>query len=173
MSQTIDDFRDFFNPNKKKKRFNLSKTLGKTLDLLMPQMHQAGIEVIFKPDETIETYGYESELQQVLLNIIHNARDVFEENKVVTPKILITCRRGESTGQVGIHIEDNGGGIPEAVKERIFDSYFTTKEEAGTGIGLYLARKIITENFQGRLEVENIANGARFSIYLPANREST
>jgi signal transduction histidine kinase len=165
MAATIDDFRDFFNPNKKCKPFNLANAIQKTFELLMPQLDKSGIKVILSLDKRLECFGFESELQQVIINLVHNAKDVLLEKKVDNPTITITLF---SHNQMkAVRVVDNGGGIPEAVVAKIFDPYFTTKAENGTGIGLYLARKIVTESFNGKLEAENIPEGAQFSIYLP------
>lgn len=166
MSATIDDFRDFFNPNKKKKIFNVAQAVEKTLELLLPQLTKNAIVVDRKLAHDIEVLGYESEFQQVLINLIHNAKDVFEERGVLNPRITVTCRLDPQKDVPIVRIDDNGGGVPDTIREKIFDSYFTTKAEEGTGIGLYLVRKIIEESFEGSVTVHNTDGGARFTLYL-------
>ncbi len=103
---------------------------------------------------------------QVIINILNNAKDILLQNKIENSKVLITLNKNNT--HVIITIHDNGGGISPAIIEKIFDPYFTTKHESvGTGIGLYMSKKIITEHFNGSLKVENESDGAKFIISLP------
>lgn len=165
MSATIDDFRDFFNPNKQKKTFNVARAIEKSLELLMPQLTQNKIILERRLDGLMEVVGYESELQQALINLVHNARDVLTHNGITDPRIVLSCRLDHRNLPL-VQVEDNGGGVPEGIKEKIFDSYFTTKEAKGTGIGLYLVRKIVEESFEGSVRLHNTGSGACFSLYL-------
>ena len=170
MSATIDDFRDFFNPNKKKKLFNAAQAVEKTLELLLPQLTKNAITIERKLDREIEILGYESEFQQVLINLIHNAKDAFIEKGITGGCIRISCAFDPQKDFPVIGIEDNAGGIPDSIKEKIFDFYFTTKNDEGTGIGLYLVRKIIEESFNGNVTVQNTGEGARFTLCLGSGR---
>ena len=106
------------------------------------------------------------ELVQVIINIINNAKDVLVEKN--TPNPYVKIKLENLKGKVLITIEDNGGGIPDEVLPKIFDPYFTTKEESnGTGLGLYMSHKIIEESLKGKLYVENTCEGAKFFIELP------
>ena len=169
MSGTIDDFRNFFNPNKPKTTFNLAGAVRKTCELLEPQLKQASIRLERHLEEAVEIYGHESELQQALINIVHNSKDALTEKETSDPVVSIACFYDPAGNSARLTVEDNGGGIPENVIENIFDSYFTTKGTSGTGIGLFLVRKIVVEGFQGTVNVENRERGARFMISLPGS----
>lgn len=158
MSDTIDDFRNFFRKDKDKVVFSALQALEETLRLLKGQMDSHKIEVTIQGDD-FELNTYRREFQQVLLNIINNAKDAFLENNLDNRKIFITfCNKS-------IEVCDNAGGIPKDLLPRIFEPYFTTKEESkGTGIGLYMSKLIIESNMGGSLQVQNRSDGACFSL---------
>ena len=119
-------------------------------------------------DEKIKITTYLNEYKQVLLNIINNAKDVLIEKNIENPLIKITAQ--EDNNQITLYIEDNGGGILVEPKSKIFEPYFTTKEDSnGTGIGLYMSKIIIEKNMKGKLRVKNTKNGALFTIHIPKN----
>ena len=160
MSKTIDDFRNFFKVEKEKKKFNIYMATQNVLDMLSAQFKENNIEMIFKGIE-FEFFGFESEYQQVILNIVNNAKDAMLDNKIQNPKIYIEIDTNIVT------IRDNGGGIPQNILDRVFEPYFTTKEEgSGTGIGLYMSKMIIEKNMGGVLSVKNYKDGAKFEIRL-------
>jgi len=158
MSKTIDDFRNFFRTDKEKHDFSLREAIGETLSLQEAQFKSHGIHVTIQgEDKTL--FSFKSEFQQVMLNLINNAKDALIEHKREEKSILIELLNDE------IAVEDNGGGIPLEIMERIFEPYFTTKEQGkGTGIGLYMSKLIIEKNMGGVLSVTNTKEGARFSI---------
>ena len=163
MSKTIDDFRDFFKSDKTKKEFSILTALKQPIDILKPQFDERKI-LIKQSGDDFTMFELQSELEQVILNILNNARDALLENKVESPYIKIETIKNENVGL--ILIEDNAGGIPQDVINKIFEPYFTTKEEGkGTGIGLYMSNRIIN-NMQGKLSVSNNSNGALFEIEL-------
>jgi len=160
MSKTIDDFRNFFRVEKDKKEFDIYKATQNVVDMLLAQLKEHNIEMIFKGRE-FYFFGFESEYQQVILNIVNNAKDAMLDNKIQNSKINIEVDNGIIT------IEDNGGGIPQDILDRIFEPYFTTKEQGkGTGIGLYMSKMIIEKNMGGKLSVLNGKYGAKFIIDL-------
>ncbi len=164
MSRTIDDFRNFFRPDKEKVEFNVTGVVRKTLTLLEGSFNnlQIGIEVHAEGDPII--YGYPNEFSQALLNILINARDAFAGKETVGGKTVRISMSNEN-GRTVVIVADNAGGIPEEIIDKIFDPYFTTKgPDKGTGIGLYMARAIIGINMGGRLSVRNIEGGAEFRI---------
>jgi signal transduction histidine kinase len=117
------------------------------------------IEIIKDYETKIEINGYKTEFSQVILNILNNAIDVLNERGIKNKKIWIKIKDNL------VEIEDNAGGIPEDIKDKIFEPYFTTKfQSQGTGIGLYMSKIIITKHFDSKLEVENSQNGAVFKI---------
>jgi signal transduction histidine kinase len=164
MSESIDDLRNFFNPNKKSKPFLLEEAIKKITTILSVDISRKGInlQIDIKDDITID--GYENEIEQVVLNIVNNAKDVLLEMKPVDPKIQISAY-GQNNKAI-ITIKDNGGGIPENIIDKIFDSYFSTKGAEGTGIGLNLARMIVEDNMGGKISVKNCGEGAEFTIEL-------
>jgi signal transduction histidine kinase/vacuolar-type H+-ATPase subunit F/Vma7 len=162
MSNTINDFRNFFKKDKEEVEFDLAEELQKVLDMQKAQLKDNNIKVItdLKP---IKIKGYKNELKQVILNLISNAKDALIKNNVKDPFIKITDYKDGNN--VIITVEDNGGGIPKDIMENIFEPYFTTKEEQGTGLGLYMSNEII-KRMSGKIEVENTNNGAKFIIRL-------
>jgi len=169
MSKTIDDFRNFFTIDKIKGDFTVREKIDETLNMLSGQLdnHNISVEV---NDYNFTVNGYSSEFQQVILNIINNAKDAMLENKREEGKIQIHLLESEGKGQ--IRIKDNAGGIPLEVIKRIFEPYYTTKEQGkGTGLGLYMSKMIIEDNMKGLLRVENIEDGAMFIIEIEVQNE--
>jgi signal transduction histidine kinase len=173
MSETVDDFRNFFNPNKQKRSFPLSSAVHKSLDLLRSQLTQEQIALHLDLDETIHLHGSESELQQVLINLLHNAKDALIAKAIAQPQVSISTALEPEKNRVVLTLEDNAGGIPETIIDRVFDFYFTTKADEGTGIGLYLVRKILQGSFGGDAVVENGPKGARFKLLFPVGSNET
>jgi signal transduction histidine kinase len=157
MSQTIDDFRNFFRVDKEKKEFSVKEAIENVLNIQSAMFieHKISLDI---EGEDFTHFGLYTEFQQVLLNIINNAKDQIVENKIEEGKITITLKDNH------IFIKDNAGGINESIINRIFEPYFTTKEEGkGTGMGLYIS-KLIVENMNGKLKIENSLLGATFII---------
>jgi two-component system NtrC family sensor kinase len=166
MSSTIDDFRNFFKPNKNTEPFNILLVARSTAELLDAQLKNHNIHIRIDCPGDIEIVGLEGEFSQVLLNLINNAKDILVERKPRYPEIRISIQQ-ISEGAVQIVVKDNGGGIPESIFDKIYDPYFTTKEEGrGTGIGLYMSKIIIENNMSGSLRAYNDAEGANFVIQL-------
>jgi len=165
MSKTIDDFRTFFRPDSEKTDFNLQNVVATVKNLISANLDSNGIDFIANIPENIILHGYKNELMQVLLNIINNAKDAIVENSIEKPIIeILAYERDENCFIV---IKDNGGGIANDIMDKIFDPYFTTKEQGkGTGIGLYMSKTIIEDNMQGNIYAENIKDGAMFTIVL-------
>jgi PAS domain S-box-containing protein len=163
MSQTIDDFRNFFLPNKAKKFFKPSDTIANVCSIMKStfEAHGIALEIIIECEKEIE--GFDNEYGQVIMNVLSNAKDNFIEKEVVDPLLLIkvTCE-GE---RVCVAISDNGGGIDSLILDKIFEPYFTTKHKSmGTGLGLYMSKMIIEKNMGGSLDVSNISHGVLFEI---------
>jgi signal transduction histidine kinase len=163
MSRTIDDFRNFFKPDKEKVRFSVRDEVTKTLSLAEGSLQgqHISIEVVAEGDPVVE--GYPNEFSQVLLNILINARDAIAERAIAAPRVVITVS-GEG-GRAVVTIADNAGGIPEEIIDKVFDPYFTTKgPQQGTGVGLFMSKNIIEKNMGGLLTVRNLEAGAEFRI---------
>jgi signal transduction histidine kinase len=166
MSNTIDDFRSFFKPNKKKTKFKISKMINSAIGIIGSTLKNNNIKVVFNIDENLEIYNLENELEQVVLNIITNAKDVLASNKVTNPKIIINAIK--ESKNIKISILDNGGGIQNELLDKIFEPYFTTKDDTqGTGLGLYMAKIICEKNMNAKINVTNIDKGVKFCIILP------
>ncbi len=155
MSDTIDDFMGFFRPDKTKVKFDVGEVIEETVNLLEASLKNNFIEVnIIRTDDDANIDGYRGEFTQVILNIISNAKDILLEKNIKQPTINIAILKENDV--IIITIEDNGGGVPETIIDKVFDPYFTTKEQGkGTGIGLYMSKMIIEENIGGKISVEN------------------
>ncbi len=164
MSTTIDNFKNFYKTDKVKDTFKIQDCVDDILKIIGSVLEHNNIKFTVKDDEEIELFGIKNELSQVLLNLIVNAKDALEEHKVLTP--YITIKIYQKKNKKIISIEDNAGGISKSIVGEIFNPYFTTKEKKGTGIGLYLSRTIIEQDFNGKLNVKNNDNGAIFTIIL-------
>ena len=169
MSQTIEDFRTFFKPNKEKEYFDLKVEVRKAYKILKAILEHNNIDLQIFSKTNIEVYGYANEFSQVVLNIISNAKDVLIQRNINKPKIEIYLHTDENN--IYCEIIDNAGGIDEKFIGRIFEPYFTTKEHSGTGIGLYISKEIIQKHMQGTLEVRNTDSGANFIICLPIKKD--
>lgn len=168
MSKTIDDFRDFFKIDKKIQICMLVDVLYQTLDVIGPTLQNKHINLKINSNGARLVPCFKNELSQVILNLIVNAMDALVENSVEHGEITITIEDGQEEAYMSI--EDNAGGIPEDIIEKIFDPYFTTKGNSnGTGIGLYMSKAIIEEHMSGKLEVRNTLFGASFKITLPTD----
>jgi len=166
MSKTIDDFRNFFQPNKEKTLHSLSYIINKSVSFLTYILTINSINVKVEIKNDIELLVYENNIIQVLMNIIKNAKDVLIQRDIKEKNIFIRCDFNEKYAI--IEIEDNAGGVEEKNLKKIFEPYFTTKnKENGTGLGLYMSKIIIEEYSSGVLSVENSSNGALFKILLP------
>lgn len=165
MSQTIDDFRNFFRQDKEKTHFMVFSSILKAVEFSRPGLESRQIDIVIEGDREISVDGYGNEYAQVILNLISNARDVFLERKIQDPRIRISISGID--GHSLVALSDNGGGIDEAIMSKIFDPYFTTKDKSqGTGIGLYMSKMIIEQNMGGRLTARNTDQGAEFCIEI-------
>ncbi len=166
MSHTIDDFRNFFMPKKEKEEFYLYKVMDSVMTIVSSSLKNENIEVVIDLDKTVKIKTFLNEYEQVVLNIIKNAKDVLIEKNIKKPTITISAY--EETDYVVLFIEDNAGGITVEPKGKIFEPYFTTKDDThGTGIGLYMSKIIVDKNMKGKLRVRNTKNGAKFGIHVP------
>jgi len=165
MAQTISVFRDFYRPEKEKTTFRIKDSIDKALIFVEPVLKFHAIAVELDADPELSAIGYPKEYAQVLLNILTNARDTFNERGVESPVVKVKAYADDKKAVVTI--TDNAGGIPDTIIDKIFDLYFTTKESSGgTGIGLYMSKNIIEKNMGGSLSVGNVNSGAQFRIEL-------
>ena len=170
MSNTIDTFRNFFEPTKNKNLFKVEHSIENTLEILSSTLRFYNIEVVNEIIDDVEIYDYENEFSQVLLNIITNARDALVSNKIEKPIIKVNVSKIENN--VIVKIKDNANEINEEIIDRIFEPYFTTKGKGnGTEIGLYMSKLIIEKNMNGKLTVKNDNDGAVFIITLNITKQ--
>ncbi|MCT7629328.1 PAS domain-containing sensor histidine kinase [Aliarcobacter butzleri] len=166
MSKTISDFKNFFNPNKKKTIFKVEDAIQKANDVLKGLINSHHIQMEISVEKDLIINSYLGELQQVILIIINNSIDAFIHMNIHFPKILINTYTDNEN--LVIYIEDNALGINSDLLDKIFEPYFTTKHKAqGTGLGLYIAKMIVENSLLGFLSVENKQNGACFTIKIP------
>ena len=166
MSKTIDDFRNFFSPDKEKSLFKLEDIVQSIVLLFTIQLKQNNIEIKTIGNQKLTIFGFSNELKQVFINIISNSRDAIIQHKI--EKGEITIRIKESKNNICISIQDNAKGINKEHIDKIFDPYFTTKfKSQGTGLGLYISKLIIEKSMNGILQVSNTKKGACFLIKLP------
>ncbi|MCF7911839.1 MAG: response regulator [Candidatus Cloacimonetes bacterium] len=165
MSVTVDDFRDFFNPNREKLTFSLESVVKKTLSFVESSFQKHKIVLTFEKEEDCQIYGYENEYSQVLMNLLINAKDALVENRTEDRQICIRVSR--RMGKSYLEVEDNAGGIAESIRSQMFEPYFTTKsEQNGTGLGLYICKTIVERNMSGYIDVSNNGTGAVFTIVI-------
>ena len=179
LSNTIDDFRNFFSPNKEMNKFYVSQLIKKSKDLIKSRFDKFNIKVIENIDD-IEILSYQNELFQVILNLFSNSIDVLSSNEIEDKIIHIKIYQDENN--LCIEFLDNGGGIKDEFINRVFEPYFTTKHKSqGTGIGLYMSLQIVTKHLNGEISVKNdtfIHNnikyfGAKFTILLPIHPKNS
>jgi len=168
LSQTIDDFREFFKKNKEKKEITYTELINSVLSIIEESVQNKNITLIKELSCEEKLYTYTNEIKQVILNLIKNAEDILLEKSIEKPCIkVITYKEGDA---LILEISDNAGGIPENIIDKIFDPYFSTKiKKDGTGLGLYMSKTIIEEHCNGKISVTNGEDGAIFKIELEAN----
>jgi signal transduction histidine kinase len=165
MSQTIDDFTNFFSPDKEKHYFNISESIQEAIGLLESIINDEMI-TIKTNFEDIEVLGITNELTQVMINLINNSKDAFIHNSILLREIAITTRVENDFAL--IEVQDNAGGIAKENIEKIFEPYFTTKHKSrGTGLGLFMSKMICEQGLGGTLDVKSRKNTTIFSIKIP------
>ena len=163
MSDTIEDFMNYFHPDKEKKVFLIHDTFMKALQLL--KTRTSDITINLKVNEELKINGYENEFTQIILVILNNALDNYEITKVDNFTIDIFIE--ENNNYYTILIKDNGGGIEAKTIDKIFEPYFTTKfQKEGSGIGLYMAKMILEQSMQSSIDVRSYGNITIFEIQL-------
>jgi signal transduction histidine kinase len=165
LSTTIDDFRNMFKPNKSTENTNINDPITKALKIIEPSLKTKDIEITLNLDIQNNVSIYQNEIMQVILNILKNSEDNFIEKDIKDRKIVIKTHENDSFSIISII--DNGGGIDDNIVDKIFDPYFSTKNEKnGTGLGLYMCKIIIEEHNSGEFNMINMDNGVCFEIKL-------
>lgn len=169
LSNTINDFRSFFDTGKEAKEFNLYENTTKALSIFDKRIKVNNVNIELNIDKTINLFSFPSELNQVLLILINNSIDAFVENKINPSKIKVYSKN--EPDYIYIFIEDNAGGIKKVNIDKIFDPYFTTKHKSkGTGLGLYISKQIVEKLLNGKIKVVNKDKGVSFSLRIPKVR---
>ena len=170
MSNTIDDFTNFFKPNKKKQAFKIIESIDESINILDKLITQEMI-IIKKDIQDIEVLGISNELTQVIINLIKNSIDAFRNNSILIREINISVKK--ELNFVLIEIGDNAGGIKEKNIYKIFEPYFTTKHKSqGTGLGLFMSKMICEQGLNGVIDVKSKKLTTIFTIKIPLDKNS-
>ena len=173
MSTTISDFSNFFRPDKEISRFSALGQIREAIALVESSFYNSNISIHIHALHDMMLLGYPNEYSQVLLNLLSNAKDAILACNQPHPSgsgrvdIVLSSRNVQGI----VTVADNGGGIPADILDRIFDPYFSTKQN-GSGIGLYMSKMIIERNMSGSITARNIAGGAEFIVASPCVRET-
>jgi len=174
LSKTIDDFKNFIKGERVKENFNLKSGIDSFLNLVEGSIKSHHINLVLDIKDDIQIDGYKNELTQCFINIFNNAKDVLDEKEEVSRLFFITAYKEDDN--IVIHFKDSGGGMPDEIASRVFDPYFSTKHQSqGTGLGLNMTHKLITEGMSGTISVSTVTykhedkehTGAEFKITLP------
>jgi C4-dicarboxylate-specific signal transduction histidine kinase len=165
MISTLTEFRNFFRPKETKESFGIKRSLSSVLVLVNDEFMKNNINIHIQSDQEVLIFGIENEFKHLVLNIINNAKDAFNERDLKVRDIYMNFDKTEDI--ISLHIRDNAGGIPAKVIQDIFKPEVTTKVDGkGTGIGLYMSTQI-AEKLGGTLSVKNVEGGAMFSLEVP------
>ena len=165
LSDTIDDFRDYFKPNKLITEFELIPLFDKSIFFLKEEMTQYNIEYKIVAPENVKLSTYKNELLQTIINILKNSIDAFEKLDIDNKNITVTVTKLST--HISIEVEDNAGGIDEMTLSRVFEPYFSTKSKNGTGLGLYMCHSIITEHLKGSIIINSKDTKTKVILELP------
>lgn len=178
MSNTLEDFKNFFSPNKTKSQFYIKNCIEHSIELSKYFLNQENICVILKVRKDVEINSYYNELSHVFLNLISNSKDALCSNVDKNDRIIKIIVNIYKENLI-INFLDNGGGIPQNVLPKVFEPYYTTKyKSAGTGIGLYMSKQIIEKHMFGEISCKNISHKIKedkvfdcslFTIKIPIN----
>jgi len=176
LSETIEDFSNYFKNDKNKEHFLVNDAIKKTIQLSEASLKNHNITLQIENEDDYKIYGIRNELIQVLLNIINNSKDAFKNIKNDEPLIKIHTKREQQN--IALYVRDNAGGINEKIIDKIFEPYFTTKHQSqGTGIGLYMSQEIIIEHLKGSIDATNLKDknneviGIEFKILIPLPKD--
>jgi PAS domain S-box-containing protein len=175
MSSTIEDFTNFFNPQKDKKSFEIKSAINEALFILKKSLEIENINIQINIPNNYKILGVSNELSQVIVNLIQNSKDAFIQNNIKDKNIIINLKEQIIKGKkyLLLEIKDNAGGINNKNIEKIFDPYFTTKHKSqGTGLGLFMSKMIIEKSLEAELGHKNCDDGSIFTITILAQDEN-
>ena len=179
LSETIEDFSNYFKNSKNKEYFFISEILDKTTQLSKATLKNSDIKIEIDVENNYEIYGIKNELIQILLNLINNTKDAYDNQQQEIQYLKIYTKK--YMNNVVIYVRDVAGGIPSNILEKVFEPYFTTKHQSqGTGIGLYMSKQIVEERLKGAIDAYNIEEkindekykGMEFKITIPISQNS-
>ena len=165
MSHTIDDFKNFFSKDKKKVNFRISEQINTAITIIGSTLkrNKINLDIIIKHNPLI--YGYKNEYSQVLINIATNACDILINRKITNPKIIIKIETKDNF--LLVSLSDNAGGITVNPISKIFEPFYTSEKDNGTGLGLFMSHLIVRNSLKGEILVSNNKEGAVFIIKIP------
>lgn len=156
LSETINDFKNFIKGDRNLQNYNLSSTITNFIHLVESSIKNSNIRMILDLDDDIFIDGYPNELIQCFINIFNNSKDAYEETNQENPLFFIKTQK--QNNQVIIKIKDNAQGIPQNIITKIYEPYFTTKHKSqGTGLGLHMTYKLITDGINGKIDAKNVS----------------
>ncbi len=170
MSNTIEDFTNFFNPKKEKKAFNIKDAIYESINILNKTIQKENINIKIDIQNQCKVIGVSNELSQVIINLIQNAKDAFINKHIEKKDIKLKLYEKIffDKNHAVLEICDNASGISKDNIDKIFEPYFTTKHKSqGTGLGLFMSKMIIEKSLDGSIEHENYKNGSKFTIKIP------
>lgn len=169
MSSTINDFRDFFRPEKERQPFSALVQIHETVRLVDASFRSAAIVIAIEAASDVQLQGHANEYSQVLLNVLANAKQAIQATRAAEGRVLVQLDKRDGWGV--LTVQDNGGGIPEAILDKIFEPYFSTKD-SGSGIGLYMSRQIVERSLGGKITAKNVPGGAEITVLVPLAAEA-
>lgn len=167
LSETIDDFKTYFHPNKELAEIEVHELLEKAINFMLPRLKDGSAKISIEKNENIMIRTYINELLQVILNLLNNAIDIFSESKQADAQIILSVKN--EAENIILSVSDNAQGISEKNLPHIFEPYFSTKGKNGTGLGLYMSQMIIEKQFGGNIEVQTSSAGSTFRVKIPNN----
>lgn len=167
MSDTIEDFRNFFNPHRPSEVFSIQNALDEAMIMMQGTLQRHEIKLEIDCKDHVQIKGFLSEFSQVFINLLNNSKDAFNKKSLENRIIKIEIKKFDKSYAM-IIFSDNAGGIDEEILDKIFEPYFTTKHASmGTGLGLYMSRMIIQNSMHGTLEAQNCHGGVCFFMKIP------
>ena len=165
MSNTINDFMTFYRPNKEKENFSVREAVVHSIEIISASVDPKVLDIRFEDNNEVYVHGFINEYTQVVVSLLTNAKDLLKNKEVSGAFIEIKIL--ENKESVVLEIRDNAGGIKEENVNKVFQPYFTTKHKSmGTGLGLYISKMIIENSMNGKLSVQNVNSGVKFSIEM-------
>ena len=178
LSETIDEFRNFFLPDRLREAFAPAEALHSALTLAQPQLTASSIhpELDIEESEAPFLHGFANQFKQVILNLITNAREAIVTRRRTDPDLLggtIRLTLRSEAGDWILRVTDNGCGIPPHIGEKIYEAFYTTRQhDGGSGIGLYMTREIVCDGFGGEICYDSRPGQTIFILRFPLRQRS-